>query len=65
MDPNTCWQEMEEAVNTANWGIAVQKAEALIEWLQKDGFPPVIGGHPVFDRIVARATSELIAAWVM
>lgn len=65
MDPNACWSELEEAVNTANWGVAIERAEALIEWLAKEGYPPTIGGHPVFDRIVARATCELISAWVM
>ncbi len=65
MDPDACWKELEEAVNTAMWGIAIERAESLLEWLAKGGFPPTIGGRPIFNRLVARATCEAIATWVM
>jgi hypothetical protein len=38
------------------FGIPIERADALLEWLAKDGFPPTIGGHPIFDRPVVSAT---------
>jgi hypothetical protein len=64
MDPNACWKELED-VNTAMWGIAIERAASLLEWLAKDGFPPIIGGRPIFDLLIASATCEAIAGWVM
>jgi hypothetical protein len=61
MDPQACWLELQEAVATAFWGTAILKAEELLTWLEKDGFPPRISGYPVFDRIIARATCTAIA----
>lgn len=63
MDPDACWNELQEAVNTAMWGQAILIAEDLLTWLKKDGFPPSITGKPVFDRLVARATCEAITQW--
>lgn len=65
MDPNVAWADLQEAVNTAMRGEVIQKAEDLLTWLEKNGFPPAITGKPVFDRIVARATCEAIAHWSM
>jgi hypothetical protein len=65
MDRNTAWADLQEAVNTAMWGEAILKAEDLLTWLERNGFPPSITGKPVFDRIVARATCEAIAYWSM
>jgi hypothetical protein len=60
MDPQSCWNELQEAVITAMWGIAILRAEDLLEWLQKEGFPPNISGYPVFDRIIALSTCYAI-----
>lgn len=65
MDPQACWNELQEAVATAMWGTAIERAEALLEWLGRDGFPPEIGPYPIFNRIIARATCEAIAHWEM
>ena len=63
MDPNQAWHDLAEAIQKDDWGSAAEIADNLICWLARDGFPPTISGHRAFDRIVARATCESIAAW--
>ena len=63
MDPTAAWNQMVDAVVTADWEAATRLAENLLDWLGKEGFPPAISGQPVFDRIAARETCEAIAAW--
>ena len=63
MDPNATWQALSQAVADADWGKAGELADGLLHWLSRDGFPPNISGLPLFDKIVAKATCEAIAAW--
>ena len=63
MDVNETWRDLSQAVEQDDWQEASQLAETLGEWINKGGFPPTITGNAEFDRIVARATAESIAAW--
>lgn len=63
MDPNEAWKNLSRAVADDDWQTAAEIAEALAEWIGKDGFPPGITGCSAFDRIVVQATVQRIAAW--
>ena len=40
MDPQTTWNSLLEEWAKRNWLDVSELAEALLEWLSKDGFPP-------------------------
>ena len=40
MDPQTTWNNLLEEWANRNWRDVSELAEALLEWLSKDGFPP-------------------------
>lgn len=40
MDPSQCWDDMLVAYATKQWQEARGCAEALLEWLERGGFPP-------------------------
>lgn len=40
MDPQAAWEEMLEAISASDFFEAELRADALMEWLRKDGFPP-------------------------
>lgn len=44
MDPQVTWNEMLEAVALQDWDQAVERAEALLDWMKKGGFPPQTSG---------------------
>ena len=43
MDPHVAWREMQRELIAENWEAAMEYAEALLQWLQDGGFPPLIG----------------------
>ncbi|MDB5387339.1 MAG: hypothetical protein JWM11_2985 [Planctomycetaceae bacterium] len=47
------------------WGTAIERADDLLEWLRKDGFPPKISGYPAFDRLIALATCQALSDWTL
>ena len=63
MDPSESWTELSRAIGDNDWQAAGGRADELLGWLRKGGFPPRITGIEPFDRIVTRATCESIAAW--
>ena len=63
MDPSVTWCAIAEAVKNDEWEEAVEHAQTLLDWLLKEGFPPVITGTVEFDRIAATRTCEAIVAW--
>lgn len=63
MDPDTAWVQISQAIADAEWDTAAELADGLLHWLTRDGFPPRITGIKAFDKLVARATCEAIAAW--
>lgn len=42
MDPNLCWCELQNALEKGSYEHVVDNAEALIEWLEADGFAPLM-----------------------
>ena len=42
MDPNRCWRDLLEAYAVRNHELAVELAQALLDWLAQRGFPPQI-----------------------
>lgn len=44
MDPQATWNEMLEAFALQDWDQAVERAEALLDWMKKGGFPPQTSG---------------------
>ena len=63
MDPNQAWSGLLRAVEDDDWQSATEIAENLTDWIGKGGLPPTITGYESFDRIIARATLQAIAAW--
>ena len=63
MDPNQTWSDLSRAIERDDWDEATDLAEMLVDWIERQGFPPTITGIPAFDRIVAAATGKAIAAW--
>jgi len=47
MDPQTVWNELLEALASNNLDEAELKAEALITWLDRQGFPPQTSPQPL------------------
>jgi hypothetical protein len=46
MDPDLTWREMLKAVANREWEEARERAEALLEWLHKRGYPPITHSEP-------------------
>jgi hypothetical protein len=42
MDPHATWRDMQNALKDEDWDLAIELAEALLTWLKRGGFPPVI-----------------------
>lgn len=40
MDPNATWENLLEALTEGDWHEAFESAEALLDWLDRGGFPP-------------------------
>lgn len=45
MDPQATWNRLLEEWESRNWLDVSELAEALLEWLSKDGFPPDTMGN--------------------
>jgi len=45
MDPQATWNSLLEEWANRNWLAVSELAEALLEWLSKDGFPPDTMGN--------------------
>lgn len=57
MDPQTAWEEMLEAIAGNDLFEAELRAESLLDWLEKDGFPPQTLSRLLpdeWDRLVCR-----------
>jgi len=63
MDPNEIWQNLARAIERDDWDEATELAEILVEWIERQGFPPTITGIAAFDRIVTAAAARAIATW--
>ncbi len=63
MDVTKAWVDLSQAVADDDWDQAGELAEAILGWLAKDGFPPIITGVRSFDIIAARAACEAIMTW--
>ena len=40
MDPQAAWEQLQEAYGNADWESARELAQALLDWLDRGGFPP-------------------------
>jgi hypothetical protein len=63
MDPNQTWSDLSRAIERDDWDEATDLGEALVDWIERGGFPPTITGIQAFDRIVTAATAQAVAAW--
>ena len=66
MDPQITWHSMLAAWTRGEWLEVIELAEALLEWLDKDGFPPKTVAVPElgtdWHRVVAGATAKFALA---
>ena len=40
MDPQAAWEQLQEAYGDADWETTRELAQALLDWLDRGGFPP-------------------------
>ncbi len=60
MDPQKSWTEMLDALKQENREVAREFADARLEWLRRDGFPPVTRG----DESLGKKWHTAIASFV-
>ena len=41
MDPQTAWEQLRSAVLAEDWETTRERAQSLLDWLARGGFPPV------------------------
>jgi hypothetical protein len=62
MDPQATWQQLIDAFIDRDWHQVQESADALLDWLRKEGFPPeTITGHSMgtdWNRNVTLAACE-------
>jgi hypothetical protein len=64
MDPQQSWNDLLAAWVRRDWEAVLEYCEALIQWLDKDGFPPEFS-YPLdlgkdFNRATVRAACEFV-----
>ena len=55
MDPDTAWREFLDACQQRDWSEAQETASALLEWLDRGGFPPESQPDRTLDDALNRA----------
>jgi len=63
MDPHATWRDMQNALIDEDADYAVELAEALLSWLQRGGFPPIVGDKDLpygWHRQIAKAGAEYV-----
>jgi hypothetical protein len=64
MDPQVTWENLLDAYADRDWKAAVEHVVALLDWLQKGGFPPwTVPSRLVraeVDRLIVVATCRLV-----
>ena len=68
MDPDTTWEKMIDAMNTAHWDTAHAAASALRQWAGSGGFLPTAWGDDdrnAFDMAMEAValTADLMQDW--
>lgn len=63
MDPQATWERLLDAYSDHDWESTAESAKALMECLEKGGFPPQTVGHrvlrPPVNRLIALATCRM------
>lgn len=54
MDPDETWRLLGEACSKMDWPAVVEFATALMEWLEKGGFPPRMANLAASDQEVSK-----------
>jgi hypothetical protein len=49
MDPQVAWEQLQEAYGNADWETVHELAQALLDWLDRGGFPPTTQVGPAAD----------------
>ena len=60
MDPQQTWTDMLDALKQNDHDVANELAGALLEWLRKGGFPPIVVG----DKSLGADWHRTIAAFI-
>jgi hypothetical protein len=63
MDPDACWRDLVEAIQESDYKTAGERAEDLLGWMKRGGFPPKINlENEIQHRIAfARILTSLVA----
>ena len=49
MDPQATWEQLQSAVQAEDWETTRERAQSLLDWLARGGFPPVTSAEHVGD----------------
>jgi hypothetical protein len=64
MDPQATWEQLLAAYASGDWDRIEERAQELLAWLGRGGFPPQILSRPDlgvdFDRFLARAGCQFV-----
>jgi hypothetical protein len=60
MDPQAAWEALLEARQQRDWDRAEELANSLLEWLNKQGFPPETVGSRAIGRGWHRAVAQFV-----
>ncbi|HRA89354.1 MAG TPA: hypothetical protein PK992_14815 [Planctomycetaceae bacterium] len=58
MDPQATWNELQDAIRCSDMEITRDRAESLLGWLARGGFPPVTSNDPTMDQDAHRTAAK-------
>ena len=63
MDPNAAWLELMDAFRQLDWDRVHELAEGLLQWMDRDGFPPETSVRNSANGVVADSLWSLGSEW--
>ncbi len=58
MDPNACWDDLNQAAAMGEYEDAIDRARALRSWLENGGFWPTQAGRDEVRRVLVALTGS-------
>ncbi len=65
MDPQTTWEQLQSAVQAEDWETTRERAQSLLDWLARGGFPPVTSAEHVGDANWHRDKTVRFCHWAL
>ncbi len=65
MDPQTTWNDLLDAWEQGDRETAAEAAEALVDWLKRQGFSPQTQPRRTFEEAFNRVIAEAVCRYVI